>query len=114
MRKVSRLGHVVWWYNRRLSNYLRYRSPWVRAYRAIAYRLKPHGVISGGTDCDGMRYAGADLFWTYAAAQECADSVADWADGPCGASVVSGSEAREWEYHHRPDTRDRFAERMGY
>ena len=38
----------------------------------------------------------------------------DSAEGPHGAEVVTGGEAREWERGHEPDTRDRFAEAMNY
>lgn len=91
-----------------------YYSPVLRAFRALAYAAKPWGVISGGTDCDGMRYAGADVFWTHAAADFAAEESYNSAEGPHGAEVVSGREAREFSRDHEPDTRDRFAESMGY
>ena len=114
MTKVSRFDHAVWLYRRRLSDYLRYRSPWVRIFRAVSYRLKPYGVISGGTDCDGMHYAGMALFWTRGAAEASAEASGEGAEGPFSAEVVSGSLARQWQAEFVPDTRDRFAEKMGY
>jgi hypothetical protein len=92
----------------------RYRSPVVRAFRALARSLKPWGWIGGGTDCDGMRYAGMELFWTRAAADASCEQSYEWAEGPYGAEVVTGREAREWEDGFEPDTRDRYAEAMNY
>ena len=91
-----------------------YRSPVVRACRALARSLKPWGEIGGGTDCDGMRYAGMSLHWTRANAQAALDAGYDGAEGPYGGEVVSGREARAWEADYEPDTRDRFAESMNY
>ena len=92
----------------------KYRSPVVRACRALARSIKPWGVISGGTDCDGMRYAGMSLHWTRKAAELSAKDSYNGAEGPHGADVVTGREAREWEAGYEPDTRDRYAESMGY
>jgi len=92
----------------------RYRSPVVRGCRELARLLKPWGEIGGGTDCDGMRYAGMSLHWTRAAAEAALEEGYDHAEGPYGGEVVTGREAREWEADYVPDTRDRFAEAMGY
>jgi hypothetical protein len=92
----------------------RYRSPVVRAFRLAAHNLKPYGVIGGGTDCDGMRYAGMSLHWTRAAADAAVEWGYEGAEGPCGYEVVTGREAREWEAAYEDDTRDRYAESMNY
>ena len=109
--------HLAWnahEFKARVLDNARYRSPVVRACRALAHSLKPWGVISGGTDCDGMRYAGMSLHWTGKAAYLAAGESYDGAEGRHGARVTTGGEAREWEAAHEPDTRDRFAESMGY
>ena len=80
----------------------------------IRRRLSRYAVISGGTDCDGMRYAGVEFCRTKAQAVECADRSYDHAEGPHSAHIVSGAEGRDWQDSYVPDTRDRFAERMGY
>ncbi len=92
----------------------RYHSPVVRSCRALVRLLKPWGEIGGGTDCDGMRYAGMSLHWTRAAAEAAIEEGYNHAEGLYGAEVVTGREAREWEDSYVPDTRDRFAESMGY
>ncbi len=93
---------------------LRYRFPLTRAARLFVRSTMPYGAITGGTDCDGMRYAGSSLHWTRKAAQRAVDSAYDCAEGPCYGNVISGREAREFERNYEPDTRDRFAEQMGY
>lgn len=70
--------------------------------------------ISGGSDCDGMRYAGVEYTWSRKQAEVARDAAYAGAEGPVGASIVRGSEGRTWEADYVPDTRDRFAERMGY
>ncbi len=80
----------------------------------IKRRLSRYAVISGGTDCDGMRYAGVEFCRTKAQAEECAEQSYYHAEGPHSAHIVSGAEGREWQDSYVPDTRDRFAERMGY
>ena len=111
---INRLWTRSW----RARRWLRYRNPAIRAVtraaRAVAYRLKPWGVIEGGTDCDGMRSAGASLYWTRASAETAVDHGYEWSEGPYSAEVVSGSYARQWRARYEPDTRDRFAEHAGY
>lgn len=99
---------------REIAHNARYNSPVVRAIRALIFRVKPFGMIYGFTDCDGMRYGGADVYWTRAAAEASADATYDGAEGPGGCDVVTGAEAREFIAGYEPDTRDRYAEAMNY
>ena len=116
MGSILRARRIVWRFREEYREFpWRLRRTFVaKAIRRIVRSLKPWGVISGGTDCDGMRYAGAGLYWTRGAADASAEQSYDHAEGPHGARVVKGAEAREFERSYEPDTRDRFAERMGY
>jgi hypothetical protein len=112
---VKQFRNPNYWYT--LRRRLAYRARWnalTRAMHRAADAAKPYGVISGGTDCDGMRYASASLHWTAAGAVAAREWAYEGAEGPCGAVIVSGTEAREWRRAYEPDTRDRFAEAMGY
>ncbi len=110
----DRLAHARWLLGLRIANGWRYR--W--GPRGIEYRARQRfgswAEISGGTDCDGMRYAGVSFHWCWRDAQAALDASYDNAEGPHGGQVVSGREGREWEAGYVPDTRDRYAERMGY
>ncbi len=77
-------------------------------------RIKPFACIGGGTDCDGMRYAGVSFHWTRRDASLAEEAFYSDAEGPCGAEIVSGREGREWQADYEPDTRDRYAESMNY
>ena len=107
--------HITWWtfehtaHARHIASLLKY-----RVFLRAADRIKPWGIISGGTDCDGMRWASMSLCWTRKQAEEAAENPYEYADGPMTSTVVSGREARQWERDYEPDTRDRFAESMNY
>lgn len=90
-----------------------YRTRQYRIERALD-RVKPFACISGGTDCDGMRYAGVSFHWTRSDAALAEEAVYYDAECPCGARIVSGREGREWQADYESDTRDRFAEIMNY
>ena len=95
----------------------RFRSRlWQFRYDTVLKLQERYGYacISGGTDCDGMEYAGVSFHWTRSSAQQSLDAGWDGAEGPYGGSVVSGAEGREWADSYEPDTRDRFAESMNY
>ena len=89
---------------------------WRRFYRANEALKGRFGValISGGTDCDGMRWANCRFFWTRRGAQADLDGACEWADGPMGGEIVPGREGVAWEANYVTDTRDRFAEAAGY
>lgn len=86
----------------------------LRRVDGVKRQLSRYAVISGGSDCDGMRYAGVEFCRTKVQAEACAEASYAYAEGPHAAHVVSGAEGREWQASYVPDTRDRFAERMGY
>jgi len=71
-------------------------------------------AITWGVDCDGMHWTGFYFCWTRKAAQSWVDHTYHWADGPTWHDIVGGKEGRKAEAEHEPDTRDRFAEQMGY
>ena len=99
-RVLDRVKLAVWRFQYRWELRLKYRFGW--------------GVVTSGTDCDGMRYCTFSYHWTLAAAQADADESYYHAEGPHRADVVTGWECRGYEIDHEPDTRDRFAESMGY
>lgn len=87
--------------------------PYYRLCRFIT-RYRPVALIMGGTDCDGMRWASCSYHYTRRGAEALADETYAWVDGPTSHEVLTSRQGRKWESEYEPDTRDRFAERMGY
>lgn len=107
----------------RLAHWRHYEG--ARLYRALVGRplyrgrrllkqLFGYGLHTGGTDCDGMRWESFSYHWTAKACVEDLEHQYEWADGPMGGLIVNGWELRAYEAEYVPDTRDRYAEAMGY
>ena len=115
INNVDRFAHWLFWLApRRVSDAWAYKYGPDALNRSARDRFGRHAVISGGTDCDGMRYSGVSFHWTWKGADLARDDFFVGVEGRCGARIESGREGREWRRGYEPDTRDRFAEAMNY